>query len=414
MGQMFSTTTDEEQQDFVSSFKCFKESNMKNRLIPEETIREIEVHLAKGNIQGANTVITTALKEINDSPLNIAVTGESGSGKSSLINALRGVDHESKDAAPTGVCETTMERNPYTHPNLPNVTVWDLPGIGTTNFQPKDYLKKVKFVEYDFFIIVSATRFRKNDIDFAKGIRIMKRNFYFVRSKVDSDIRNEKEFKPSTFEEKKVLQTIREDCLSNFRKNNMIEPQVFLISSKNLDKFDFKNLMDTLINDLPTQKRHIFMLSLPNITEAAIERKRESLKKCVWLEAFKDGLLATLSTEGMFSVQDMEKLKASLNHFQVMFGVDDLSLEHLAKDLQAPVEQLKAIIKSPKLLEAKNEETMEKLIGFVEKFFSINGGLVASGIYFQKIFYLQLHFLDTVAEDAKVILKESSSRGHSR
>lgn len=398
-------------QDLLSSFKYFKNSDVENKIISQETIRAIELRLTEGDIQGANSVITAALKEINNMPLNIAVTGQSGTGKSSFVNALRGVKHESKEAAPTGVGETTTERVPYPHPTFPNVTIWDLPGIGTIKFQPKDYLKQVQFAEYDFFVIVSATRFSAYDIELAKVIALMKKNFYFVRTKVDSDLRNEKRSKPSIFNEEKVLQEIRSKCLEKFMKNDMIEPQIFLVSNHNSAKLDFPVLMDTLVKDVPAQKCHVFMLSLPNITEAAIEKKRKSLKQYIWLEAFKGGLWATLPVQGLLSVKDMEKLKATLNHFQRLFGVDDSSLQSLATDLQVPVKQLKAMIKSPNLLEMNNEKTTgEKLWGYVDIFISVNGGLLATGLYFRKIFYLQLHFLDTVAEDAKVILKESYSR----
>ncbi|KFO32018.1 Interferon-inducible GTPase 1 [Fukomys damarensis] len=412
MSQLYSKTPNvEEHLHLLSSFKYFKNSSTENKVISQETISAIELHLTEGDILGANSVITAALKEIDNTPLNIAVTGESGTGKSSFINALRGVGHESKEAAPIGVCETTMEKKLYCHPAFPNVRVWDLPGIGTINFQPKDYLKQVQFVEYDFFIIVSSTRFKQNDIDLANVITIMKKNFYFVRTKVDSDLRNEKKCKPSTFNEETVLQTIQNNCLANFKKSNMIEPQIFLISNNNASKFDFPILMDTLINDVPVQKRHIFMLSLPNITEAVTERKWKSLKQHIWLKAFKAGLLATLPLQGIISIKDKEKLKTSLNYFRVLFGVDDLSLKSLAKDLQVPVEQLKAIIKSPNLLEIDNEETIEeKLWRYVETFCLINGGLLATGIYFKKSFCLQLHFLDTVSEDAKVIFRKSYSR----
>jgi hypothetical protein len=47
--------------------------------------------------------------------------------------------------ATVGVVETTMNRTPYRNPNIPNVIIWDLPGIGTTNFPPKHYLKKMQF-----------------------------------------------------------------------------------------------------------------------------------------------------------------------------------------------------------------------------------------------------------------------------
>ena len=39
--------------------------------------------------------------------LNIAVTGETGAGKSSFVNAIRGLQDPDEGAAPTGVTETT-------------------------------------------------------------------------------------------------------------------------------------------------------------------------------------------------------------------------------------------------------------------------------------------------------------------
>lgn len=163
--------------------------------------------------------------------------------------------------------------------------------------------------------------------------------------------------------------------------------------------------MDTLIKDLPVQKCHNFILSLPNITEAAIDRKHKSMQQYIWLEAFKAGILATFPVVGIIR-NDVKKFKEKLNHFRVLFGVDDESLEFMAKDSKVPVEQLKEIIKSPYLLETKNEEILaETFLKYVEKFASANGGLLATGLYFRKAFYMHLLFLDTVTEDPKVLLR---------
>lgn len=176
MGQLFSSPVDKHHEDLASSFyDYFKNFKAENKIISQETITLIESSLNRGNIQEANSAINDVLKDIASTPLNVAVTGESAAGKSSFINALRGVGNEEEDAAPTGVMETTMQRTSYKHPNIPSVFIWDLPGIGTTNFPPKDYVEKVQFREYDFFIIVSATCFKKNDIDLAKAIRFMKK-----------------------------------------------------------------------------------------------------------------------------------------------------------------------------------------------------------------------------------------------
>ncbi|KAG3265953.1 interferon-inducible GTPase 1-like [Ictidomys tridecemlineatus] len=408
MGQLFSATPNHAQHQalvprFTSYFNNFE---MGSIIISQKTSSLTVSLLQKGNIQEANSTIRNALKEIDNTQLDIAVTGESGAGKSSFINALRGVAHEEKDAAPVGVVEMTMERTAYKHPNFPNVRIWELPTIGATNLEPKDYLDKVKFREYDFFIIVSATRFKKIDLDLAKAIKTTKKNFYFVRTKVDSDLRNEEMSKPTTFDRQNVLQQIQENCVRNLKKNNIEEPQIFSISNNNLSEYDFPIMTDTLIKDLPAQKHHIFKFSLPNITEADIERKRDSQMKYIRRKASKAGVSAFTPFKIFFSNKEVEKLKESLNQYRVLFGVDDASLKTLAKHLQVPEEQLKEIIKSPTLLETEKEETIgEMLLRYLKNFFIHNGGLLGAALYYNKIYYLQLYLLDTVTDGAKVLLK---------
>ncbi|MEJ1279275.1 hypothetical protein NN561_010206 [Cricetulus griseus] len=374
MGQSFSDTSkkDADADSVYRSFtEYFKKIKVENKIISPETIQSIELNLKKGNIQGAHSVIRAALKNIDSVTISIAVTGESGAGKSSFINALRGVKDDEKGAAEVGVTETTMKITSYKHPKIKNVDIWDLPGVGTMKFPPKDYLKKMEFQKYDFFVIVSATRFTKHEIDLAKVIRLMKKNYYFVRTKVDFDLDNEKKRKACTFDQENILQQIRSSYLDTFRDNKIDEPRIFLISNHNLSDYDFPVLMDTLIKDLPVQKRHSFMLSLSNITEGAIDKKYSTSKQFIWLEALKEGALATIPALNTLQGSDMEKLEAILNHYQVLFGVDEESLEVIANDSQVPVEKLKEKLKSHSLLETKKEETLEKtFLKYLEKFAS--------------------------------------------
>jgi hypothetical protein len=56
-----------------------------------------------------------------------------------------------------------------------------------------------------------------------------------------------------------------------------------------------------------------------------------------------------------------------------------------------------------------NEERREEtLLKYMKLFYLANGSLL--GFYFIKFFYLQFYFLDTVADDAKVLLKDTCSR----
>ncbi|XP_048193155.1 interferon-inducible GTPase 1-like [Perognathus longimembris pacificus] len=414
MGQFFSETPDDteprEVQSLDSSFDSyFKNFKMETKILSPDAICSIKDYLLKGDMQRANAVITAMLKDIDNAPLNIAVTGGSGAGKSSFINALRGIGHEEEEAAPTGVQDTTMERKKYTYANAPNVTLWDLPGIGTPNFQPKDYLEKVKFKEYDFFFIVSATRFGYNDIELAKAIKFMKKDFYFVRSKVDFLLMNEQRYRPKSFEREKVLQEIRNYCVKTFEQNGVEVPEIFLISNHDLADYDFPILTDTLLKNLPAQKRQVFLNSLPNITDATIEMKRETEMQQIWLEAFKGGAWATLPVVGILR-DDEKALEERLNRYRTCFGVDDESLQSFADNLKVPVERLMTIIQSPHLLKTTEEEQLgDKLWRYLEITCSTSGGPLASWLYFRKYYYLLLHFLDIVANDAKVLLKETYS-----
>ncbi|XP_041668162.1 T-cell-specific guanine nucleotide triphosphate-binding protein 2-like [Cheilinus undulatus] len=173
---------------------------------------EINDALESNNAALAVEKIQKYLEEQKVVPVNIAITGESGSGKSTLVNAFRGIDNRDERAAPTGCVETTTEVTSYSHPKHPNVTISDLPGIGTTNFPAARYLEHVGFEKFDFFIIVSSDRFRENDVKLATEIQRMGKKFYFVRTKIDDNMRAEQRTQRD-FDEKQTLQRIRNDCI---------------------------------------------------------------------------------------------------------------------------------------------------------------------------------------------------------
>lgn len=303
--------------------------------------------------------------------------------------------------------ETALHRNKYTHPKFPNVTIWDLPGVGSTNFKPENYLRAMNFNEYDFFLIISSTRFRENDAQLAKAIEKMKKNFYFVRTKVDSDLWNQNRCKPKSYDRDQVLKQIRDDCLKNLQRANVAASQVFLVSSVEVAEFDFPDMESTLLRELPAHKRSIFMQCLPNVTEAAIERRRDVLKQTLWLEALKFGALAIIPPKQLFSDHDIEEMEKILTFYRSSFGLDVESLENMARDLSLSVEELRASIRSPHLLSAEpNESVGDKLVTYLEKIFAVTGGLVVTGLYFRKSYYLQNYFLDTVVNDAKILLQK--------
>ncbi len=183
-------------------------------MITQEDLEHIKELISTQDLPTAVNTIKEFLEKQDLVELNVGVTGESGSGKSTFVNAFRGLGDEEEGSAPTGPVETTMKPEAYLHPKYKTVKVWDLPGIGTPRFKADEYLKLVEFERYDFFIIIASERFRECHTQLAKEITRMGKKFYFVRSKIDSDIVAEKRKK--NFNQKKTLESIREDCKKGY------------------------------------------------------------------------------------------------------------------------------------------------------------------------------------------------------
>ena len=87
-----------------------------------------------GGLRGCISLLEKKRDEWQYIALNVAVTGSSGVGKSSFINAIRGLSADDEGAAEIGVTETTVQVRSYAHPNNPMLKFWDLPGVGTDLF----------------------------------------------------------------------------------------------------------------------------------------------------------------------------------------------------------------------------------------------------------------------------------------
>ena len=214
--------------EFLSGYKTLVSEV--GGILSQVSLKRILKGFEKGQPKDVADEIQRALQSAENAPQNVAVIGQSGSGKSSFINVLRGIGHEGAGSASVGVVPTTRKKTPYPHPKYPNMTFWDLPGTGTPESLPNAYQEVVGDDNYDYFIIISSSRFSSNNAFLAQKIQEKGKKFYFVRTKVDSDLYNENKSKPRSFNKETVLQQIRDNCLINLSKI-VSEPTVFLVSN---------------------------------------------------------------------------------------------------------------------------------------------------------------------------------------
>ena len=216
------------------------------------------------------------LDDFKKAAVNIAITGQSGQGKSSMINCLRNMTAQSKGAAKVGVTETTMERTPYPHPKLPNVIMWDLPGFNTKTFKRDTYLERMKFNTFDAVIICGSVRFTQDDMWIAQEARNIKMPFYIVRTKIDIDVTNDKDDNPN-HNEQNLLEDVRHEISRNLKEGKLETDKIFLISTRprHSAQWDYPSFTEELIKNTPVKNQEVLILALNASSMTAIFQKKE-------------------------------------------------------------------------------------------------------------------------------------------
>ncbi|KAL8219549.1 UNVERIFIED_CONTAM: hypothetical protein K2H54_026871 [Gekko kuhli] len=359
--------------------------------VTRKELQKLMDDLENKNIQDVIDKNSKDLDLVENTTLDIAITGMTGAGKSSFVNALRGMPDYGE-------------------------------GIGTPQFDPKEYLKNENFEKYDFFIIVASNRFTTMDAHLACEIQKMGKKFYYVRTKVDVSLNSERR-KPD-FNEEKCLEEIRTYCRENLTQAiGESVPVVFLISRWDLQMYDFPLLQKTLENDLDGLKRAVLIAAMPAFSKEVLEKKRATMDALIWKTALVSCAIGAIPLPGLSLVCDIGILVRTMRYFCKVFGLDKDSLCRLANQVGKSVDELRsAIKKSPTASQVTKEFVIGLLtksllcgtvmaVEFVLDFVPVLGSLTGGGLSFATTFYILKSFLHDVEEDAEnVRAKAAESR----
>lgn len=356
--------------------------------------RSTEKGWADGKLPEMVSVVKETLREASCTPVNIAVTGDSGNGMSSFINVLRGIGQEDEDSAPTGVVRTTLTRVSYSSSHFPYVVLWDLPGTGDTSQSLDDYPLEMQFNKYDLFIIIASEQFSMNHVRLVKAIKDMGKKFYVVWTKLDRDL------SMSAFREGQLHQSIRRNILENLQKERVHEPPIFLVSNLDPLLHDFPKLRETLRKDLSHIRCDGPLQNLFHSCEESINDKVTFLKDKIGTQSFQDAL-------GISNADDLEEcLKAYHRHF----GVDDESLQLVAQTTGKAYTDYKVNMKSQDLQAVNNGNWNLTLMNctVVKPFLNFLCWIpfLDNLVHHYFIQMKQKHFLAIVAKDTKSILRK--------
>ena len=188
---------------------------------------------------------------------HFAVAGYAGTGKSSLINALRGCKDMDEDAASVGIVETTMDIKRYPDSSsIFNKFIWyDIPGAGTLAHSGWQYFNNHGLFIFDFIIICWKDRVTETDIQILDSCEQWRIPTFLVRTNSLTSISNL--MKSEDITEEKAISKLKEETHKTVKRNlkdgNYRDPnkKVYIVDRHNLGRIvsDFAKFYSISISD---------------------------------------------------------------------------------------------------------------------------------------------------------------------
>lgn len=244
----------------INNFGCWKRLNTNSKYkksIMEDKILDLNLAVEK---------FKKDLENFSNAKIKCGIIGRSGTGKSSLINAIVG-----EEVSAVGEIETTIEiGKPIEHRGL---LFYDLPGSSTISFPIETYIEKMSIKDFDCVILVTADRFYEDDLTLIDEITNIKIPLFAVRTKLDFSV--DRALRRNISEEE-TLQTIFEDLKKNLQ--GFRTKGIYLTSADLPTKYDLNKLIDDISNSLDKIKRQRFIADV-NITSGVMLTEKRKLSE---------------------------------------------------------------------------------------------------------------------------------------
>ena len=324
-------------------------------------------------------------------------------------------------AAEVGDTECTTEPTAYDHPTNHNIKFWDLPGIGTPNYPDLEtYCEKVELEKYNTFLIFTADRFTKNDLELAKKIGEIKKTFFFIRTKIDEIVRAGRNPKRKRFylefNEGAMLEKIRSKYVESLADLLSNERDIFLISNHDPDKWDFVRLTQAILDALTRYQRESLTLALGNVitrsSKDIFQRKVDVLRGRIWIVASASAAAALVPLPGLSFAVDAALILKELSFYRSQLGLPEIGSAEFAKLHLATKEKVVKVglttaaqlsgFLAPYAAEAAVEEAI-RYIPFI-------GLAIAGGMSYGATYYALTQLLKNVEEAALLVLKEAAEK----
>ena len=270
------------------------------------------------------------IDEFEQTKVNVALIGEPGVGKSSLVNAIVG-----KKVAETGATgETTRTAQAAPHADVEGLIFWDLPGCGTPSHPRETFLEDQKLLtNYDVFVLVTEKRIRQGDEWLYRKLRTEAgKPIFVVRTHFDQVV--------DELDEDEARRRIAEDIQKQLGEG--ADLHVYLVALKGPKSYDLGALIEDIVDSLEGWKRDRAALAVAPLTEELLRKKRLSAERIVSNYALLGAANAFNPIPGLDISVDLGVLSFMANKVVAAYGLTDAQLDHTTRR-KIPTTTMKAI-----------------------------------------------------------------------
>ena len=205
--------------------------------------------------------IRKKLKEQDKVKVKVALFGQPGAGKSSLINRIVG-----QRVAEVGVeTDKTVDAASYEHNGLELV---DLPGYGTKGFPKEDFFARFHIKQFDLFLCVSSGKLHQADTEFFQALIDAEKVCLFVVNKHDE-----------LWEEGVPIKTLEKRKRADISKHVQRDVDVLFTSCR--QGTGLAELMEAIKKNLDGAKRERWTRSAKAYSQEFLDEKRKACEKYV-------------------------------------------------------------------------------------------------------------------------------------
>jgi GTP-binding protein EngB required for normal cell division/uncharacterized protein (DUF697 family) len=243
------------------------------------------------------------LQEAEDVTVTVALFGQPGAGKSSLINRITG-QKLAKEGAKT---DATTEAKRYEWNGLHLV---DLPGYGTTMFPEESYWKRFGIDEFDVFLCIFSGKFRDEDTRFFSALKAHGKQCLFVRNKCDD-----------LWEDGKTVRELEAEIAEDLQAQIKSHERVVFTSCRTGEGIaDMTQAIASLLNGA---KQERFYRGAKAYSKDFLEEKRRVCERFVALAAAASAVNAVNPVPGLDIAVDISVLVGLFKKIKMTYGLTD-------------------------------------------------------------------------------------------